>query len=188
MLMATTAAALDCTTLCPRRTLTDITYAYEDSEKLVIRFAPGVTDIVELGTYVRWELNIHQCGDFQIKVLDTDFQMMAGASTNISIGWQDETAARGLSVCSVSLRDIRLVVVLCNACVIWKSHYVSCAAILNNCVRELTLLVHPPSPPTLRMNHALTNIHMLAHAQTDAGRELLLPLYAPLGICRRRPV
>jgi hypothetical protein len=87
-------AALDGYAKC-----TNISYAYESDSKLVIRFSPAAASSYERGTYVKWELALYECGDFEIRVIDSDFDLSASLQGNVTIGWQDRSGSSGYSVC-----------------------------------------------------------------------------------------
>ncbi|KAG5181299.1 hypothetical protein JKP88DRAFT_241559 [Tribonema minus] len=78
---------------------TNSSCVYEDDETLVVRQNPAVPTSHERGTFVHWEVVLHKCGDFEIKIIDTDFDLSSAIDGNVTIGWQDASGTRGLNVC-----------------------------------------------------------------------------------------
>jgi hypothetical protein len=100
------------TDLLPSSVCSSVRYGY-DADDLIIEFYSPISN-PSLGSYIRWQLTLKQCGDFDILV-DGDFVMdninqadnncyAQGSQGNIvSMGWQSADGEKGVNVCSGGL-------------------------------------------------------------------------------------
>ncbi len=85
----------------------DVKYK-EDTDVFHIAFSQVPPGDFDIGSFVSWQLSLSSCGDFSIKILNTDFQMEVFEDPetqgdtipiNMTIGWQEAGGQNGINIC-----------------------------------------------------------------------------------------